>query len=158
MWCRLWVRELILGQLQDGIVDLGFETKDYLGQTDLQVAAVGWLAQHALFAATAARYGPGRVRTLDSATLLARPQEVLAGLSAHFRLNLQPADIEAILAGPAFNTHSKSGAAFSGEARAAEHQAAGEAHAEEIEKVTIWAQAVASSAAISLDLESPLVI
>ncbi len=157
MWCRLWVRELILGQLKDGIVDLGFETGDYLGQTDLQIAAVGWLAQHALFAATIERYGPARVRTLDSATLLARREEVLAGLSAHFRLNLQPADIAAILAGPAFNTHSKSRAAFSGEARAAEHRTAAEAHAEEIEKVTLWAEAVAANAGIGLDLRAPLV-
>jgi hypothetical protein len=157
MWCRLWVRELIFGQLQDGIVDLGFEPEDYLRLTDLQVAAVGWLAQHALFAATAERYGPARVRTLDSFTLLSRREEVLAGLSAHFRLNLGAADIMAILAGPAFNTHSKFGAAFNEEARAAEHRAAAEAHSEEIEKVTLWAEAVAANAGISLDLTAPLV-
>jgi hypothetical protein len=50
----------------------------------------GWLAQHALFARLVERYGPSRVRTLDSATLLERPAEVLAGLSAHFRLHSTP--------------------------------------------------------------------
>lgn len=156
MWCRLWVRELILGQLQDGIVDLGFETRDYLGQTDLQIAATGWLAQHTLFAAMVERYGPTRVRTLDSAALLARPEEALAGLSAHFRLSLKPGEIAAIVAGPAFNTHSKFGTAFSGEARAAEHREAAEAHAEEIEKVSLWAEAVAANAGVALALPAPL--
>ena len=69
---RLWVRDLLVKLLKEGLVDLGFETVDYLGQTDLQVAAVGWLAQQALFGQLAEAF-PGRVRTLDSETLLARP-------------------------------------------------------------------------------------
>ena len=69
---RLWVRDLMVKQLQEGLIDLGFEDADYLGMTDLQAAAVGWLAQHALFAALIARF-PDRVRSLDSETLLARP-------------------------------------------------------------------------------------
>lgn len=157
MWCRLWVRELILGQLQDGIVDLGFETKDYLAQTDLQIAATGWLAQHALFANLVERYGPDRVRTLDSATLLERPAEVLAALAAHFGLDFAPLDVEQILRGPAFNTHSKFGTEFSGAARDAEHRDAAEAHADEIDKVTVWAEAVAAGAGIDLRLKAPLV-
>jgi hypothetical protein len=151
MWCRLWVRELLLGQLQDGIVDLGFEPKDYLAQTDLQVAAVGWLAQHALFARLVERFGAARVRTLDSGTLLERRAEVLAALGAHFRLPLRTAEVEAILAGPAFNTHSKFGTGFTPDERAAEHRDAAAAHADEIEKVTVWARAVAANAGISLD-------
>jgi hypothetical protein len=151
MWCRLWVRELLLGLLQDGIVDLGFETKDYLAQTDLQVAAVGWLAQHALFARMVERFGPARVRTLDSATLLQRREDVLPALAAHFRLPMKAGDVAAILGGPAFNTHSKFGTDFTPDAREAEHRDAAEAHAEEIEKVTAWARAVAANAGVSLD-------
>ncbi len=157
MWCRLWVRELLVGLLQDGIVNLGFSSEDYLRQTDLQVAATGWIAQQALFASMLQRYGPSRVRSLDSATLQSRPEEVLAALSPHFRLNLEDKDVRAILAGPAFNTHSKFGTAFSAEAREAEHRDAAAAHAEEIEKVTVWAEAVANSAGIPLRLPSPLV-
>jgi hypothetical protein len=157
MWCRLWVRELLLGQLKDGIVNLGFETKDYLAQTDLQVAAVGWLAQHVLFAGMVERYGPGRVRTLDSVTLLDRSEEVLARFSDLFRLGFSEEDIAKILAGPAFNTHSKFGTGFTPEDRAAEHRDAAAVHAEEIEKVTVWAEKVAEAAGISLTLKAPLV-
>ena len=52
--CRLWARELLEGQLRDGYVDLGFSSGDYFRQTDLQVAAVGWLAQHMAFRRLAA--------------------------------------------------------------------------------------------------------
>ena len=155
MWCRLWVRELLLGQLQDGIVDLGFEPKDYLAQTDLQVAATGWLAQQALFAGLIQRY-PERVRSLDSVTLLARSDEVLARMSDHFGLGWSPAHIEAILAGPAFNTHSKFGTGFTPKDRDAEHRDAAAVHAEEIEKVTIWAEKVAETAGVPLTLKAPL--
>src|SRR5688572_22418978 len=57
MWCRLWARELLENLLHDGMVDLGFEPRDYLRQTDLQVAGVGWLAQHHLFHRMAKHYG-----------------------------------------------------------------------------------------------------
>jgi hypothetical protein len=72
MWGRLWVRELLAKQLADGMVDLGFAPEDYFRLTDLQVAAVGWIAQADLFAALASRF-PGRVRSLQSETLLAAP-------------------------------------------------------------------------------------
>lgn len=157
MWCRLWVRELLLGLLQDGVVDLGFEAKDYLAQTDLQVAATGWLAQQALFVSLIKRFGPKRVRTIDSATLLARHHEVLAALSAHFRLGLSADDIAAIGSGYAFNTHSKFQGGFTAEDRESEHRAAAEAHSEEIEKVSIWAEKVAEAAGIPLILDAPLI-
>ncbi len=156
MWCRLWVRELLLGQMQDGILPFGFSTQDYLSQTDLQVAASGWLAQHALFAQLIERYGPARVRTLDSATLLGRRQDVLTSLSDHFRLGLSAAQLAAMLGGPAFSTHSKFGTEFTSSDRAAEHRDAAAAHAEEIEKVAIWAERVAEAAGISLTLKAPL--
>ena len=59
LWCRLWTRELLEGLLLDGLVDLGFEPRDFFRQSDLQVAAVGWLAQQALFHRLAEKYGAG---------------------------------------------------------------------------------------------------
>ncbi|HKY81006.1 MAG TPA: hypothetical protein VJM09_05980, partial [Sphingobium sp.] len=35
LWCRLWARELLEGLLQEGMVDLGFEARDYFRQSDL---------------------------------------------------------------------------------------------------------------------------
>ena len=61
MWCRLWARELLEGLLQEGMVDLGFEPRDYLRQTDLQVAGVGWLAQQMQFHRIARQFGEERI-------------------------------------------------------------------------------------------------
>jgi hypothetical protein len=131
---------------------LGFTPQDYLGQTDLQVAAMGWLAQHALFARMAAQFGP-RVATLDSEVLLARPAAAMAALCSLFEV---PLDVAAVVAGPAFTQNSKEGGAFSAEARLAE-RAAEAVHADEIEKVSVWAEAVAKAAGVPLDLPRPLI-
>ena len=146
---RLWVRDLLVKQLREGLIDLGFDSADYLGLTDLQAAAVGWLAQHALFAALIARF-PDRVRSLDSETLLARPVAVMAALADLYGLPLDDAAIAGIVAGPAFATHSKSGAAFGAAARAAEYDAAMRLHGDEIAKVAVWAAAVAQHAGVAM--------
>lgn len=152
---RLWVRNLIVKLLRDGIVDLGFEPTDYLTLTDLQVAAVGWLAQHALFARLAAQFRD-RVRTLDSETLLARPAETIAALAALYGVQLTPSEVDAIVAGPAFTTHSKDSRAFDPAARNAEYGASAAAHGDEIGKVLVWADAVAKNAGVAMRLPGSL--
>jgi hypothetical protein len=156
LWGRRWVRELFIGQLRDGIVDLGLGEQHYLDLTDLQVAAAGWLAQQDVFSRLIGRFGPERVRTLDSAALLARPGEAMAGVSELFSLGLDEAAIEAVLAGPAFTSHSKSNAGFSAADRLAEQRDAAATHADEIEKVAIWAEAVAAAAGVPLRPGAPL--
>ncbi|MEO7178942.1 MAG: hypothetical protein ABIW83_08860, partial [Allosphingosinicella sp.] len=156
LWGRRWVRELFIGQLRDGIVDLGLGEQHYLDLTDLQVAAAGWLAQQDVFARLIGRFGTGRVRTLDSVTLMARPGEVLAGLSELFGLDLDGKAIERVLAGPAFTSHSKSNAGFGAADRLAEQRDAAQTHADEIEKVAVWAEAVAAAAGVSMQLGAPL--
>ncbi len=156
LWGRRWVRELFIGQLRDGIVDLGLDEQHYLDLTDLQVAAAGWLAQQDVFARLVARFGAARVRTLDSATLMERPGEVMARLSELFGLGLDGPAIDEVLAGPAFTSHSKSKAGFSAADRQAEQRDAAATHAEEIEKVAIWAEAVAGATGVSMKLGAPL--
>ncbi len=155
MWCRLWVRELIDGYLGDGFVDLGFDPPDYLRQTDLQIAAIGWLAQHRLFHALAARF-PDRIATLDSETLLGDPAGALAHAFRHLALPLAAADARQIAEGPVFARHSKFGTAFSSAARRQEQEAAAEAHGEEIAYVAAWARVVAEKAGIALALPRAL--
>ena len=121
LWCRLWVRELLEGLVTDRAVDLGFEPGDYFRQSDLQVAAVGWLAQHVLFHRLANKLGPARVRTLDSETLTAEPAAVLTAAVQHFGLGAGAAEIAAMATGPAFTRHSKHGTAFDAAQRAAEY-------------------------------------
>ena len=152
---RLWVRDLLAKQLRDGLIDLGFEGEDYLRLTDLQVAAVGWLAQEALFARLAAKYSE-RVRTLDSETLLARPEAAIAAIAMLFGMALTDTEIADVIAGPAFTGHSKTGAAYGSDERAADYQAAAAAHGDEIDKVIIWAEAVARNAGLSAKPPMPL--
>jgi hypothetical protein len=154
LWGRLWVRDLLVKQLKDGLIDLGFEPGDHLLQTDLQVAAVGWLAQQQLFARLAGQY-PGRVRTLDSETLLARPQDALAALDRLFGLGRDPARLEETVA-RVFQRHAKFGGEFGREDRLAGQRNAAEVHGEEIEKVTIWADSVAANAGVPMRLPAPL--
>lgn len=154
---RLWVRTLLLGLLDDKLVDFGFTPRDYLGQSDLQVAAIGWLAQQALFASLIDRFGPDRVRTLSSADLLSDSSLAMARLAALFGLPLDSSTLAAIVAGPAFTRHSKANIAFAADDRAAEHEAAEHVHAEEIDKVAHWAQVVAQSAGLPLRLQAALV-
>lgn len=156
LWGRRWVRELFIGQLRDGMVDLGLGEQNYLDLTDLQVAAASWLAQHDAFTRLIGKFGPARVRTLDSATLMARPGEAMAGLSDLFGLGLDRQAVERVLAGPAFTSHSKSNADFGAADRLVEQRDAALTHADEIEKVAVWAGAVAAAAGLPMQLEAPL--
>jgi hypothetical protein len=149
---RLWARELLVKQMREGLQPFGYTGEDYLGQTDLQVAAMGWLAQHVLFARMAAQFG-NRVRTLNSEALLADPVAAMARLGAFYGLQL---DAAAVAAGPAFTRHSKFGQDF-GLAQRVDEQAAGlRGHADEIENVTIWTEAVAASAGVPMLLPGGL--
>lgn len=150
MWCRLWVRELLENLLQEGMVDLGFEPRDYLRHTDLQVAGVGWLAQHNLFHRMAKHYGPGRIATLDSETLTGDPAASVAKVAAHFGLS---ARFEATYADhPAVLRNSKSGAAFERGERQMNQARARETYGDEIEKVAEWIRVVGERQGISLEL------
>lgn len=155
MWGRLWVRDLLVKQLRDGNAWAGMSVEDFLGQTDLQAGAIGWLAQHALFTRLAAKF-PGRVRTLDSEVLMADPAAALAALAALGTLFEVALDVKSIVSGPAFTRHSKFGTAFGGAARADEARVAADLYADEIDKVAIWGGAVAASAGLSLTLPAPL--
>jgi hypothetical protein len=154
LWGRLWVRDLLVKLLRDGMIDLGFETDEYFLQTDLQVAAVGWLAQQQHFTRLAERY-PGRVRTLESETLLARPGEALAAIDTLFGL-ASDSGARAQIAERVFTRHAKFGGTFNREDRIAGQRAAADVHGEEIDKVIVWAEAVAANAGVAFDLPSPL--
>ena len=155
---RLWVRELFLSFRSEGLVQgLGFDDQAFFGQTDLQIAAIGWLAQQALFAKMiAAPATATRVRSLDSETLVARPAEAVAGSAAHFGLSLGQSEVARIVE-DAFTRNAKSGKDFDGKDRAREHRDAGGAHADEIAKVAHWASVVAEGAGIPLELGRALI-
>ena len=152
---RLWVRELLHNFLRLDAVALGFAPEDHFRQTDLQVAAVCWLAQQRQFGEWAAKF-PDRLASLDSERLMADPAGVLEALGAHYGLNAAPGAMRALASSPAFTSHSKSGASYSAERRAADYAAIRAAHADEITKVGVWAKAVADSAGLPLTPPLPL--
>ncbi|MGQ0588829.1 MAG: hypothetical protein ACT4N8_04755 [Sphingosinicella sp.] len=155
MWGRLWVRELFVKLGRSGLLDYGFSSEEILRQTDLQIAAIGWLGQHRLFGQLAERH-PDRVRTLDSETLLARPDGALHALSDLYGLALDEGAAARLAESDAFTRHSKGGEKFGAAERQAEQRDAAAVHAEEIDKVAVWAEAVAESAGQSLDLPAGL--
>lgn len=156
--CRLWVRELLEAYLREGYVDLGFEPAEYFRMSDLQVAAVGWLAQHGRFQQLAAKLGGDRVKGLDADRMLADPERAIATVAAHYGLACDAAAIAGIVAGPAFARHSKSGSAFTPETRDAEYAAARAAHGEEIGMVIAWAGKVAETAGVPIEFAPALAL
>lgn len=152
---RLWVRELWMKLSADGLCGLGFGHDAPMGWTDLQVAAMGWLAQHRLFSTLAVRLDR-RVKTVDSATLLEDPPRSIRAICELFGLALDDDQIRHIAKGPAFTRNSKTGGAFGRNQREATHQLAREAHGEEIEKVVAWTRAVAEANDIPLTLPNAL--
>lgn len=152
MWCRLWCRELLEGYLTDGFVQLGFDARDYFRQSDLQVAAVGWLAQQQAFAALLA-WAPDRIASLDSAALTSDPIAAVVAAMDHLGLD---SDRAAIADHPALGRNSKSGAPFAAGERKRDLAAAEAAYGEEIAQVVGWAEAVADQAGIPLSLPKAL--
>jgi hypothetical protein len=151
---RLWVRDLLSKQLVDGTVNLGFTPKDYLLLTDLQVAAVGWLAQHVLFMRIAATM-PERCRMLNSEELVAHPSAALAAVAAFFGLPIGE-EKAAFIAAHEFGRDAKSGASFAPGERKAQQEAGEELHRDEITKVLAWAGQVANAAGTTVDAPVPL--
>lgn len=161
MWGRIWVRDVLIGTRQDGYLIQGFEPDDLLKLTDLQVAAVGWLSQHAAFAKIVETFGPERIRTLDSDSFLARSPDTIAALSELFDMDLNDSQQDAVLDGPAFNSHSKldqnkPGEVFDAKARQTEQDNVAALHGNEIDMVATWAKAVAQSQNIKMDIGANL--
>lgn len=153
LWCRLWCRELLEGYLQEGFVRLGFEPRDFFRQSDLQVAAAGWLAQQAAFAGLIGQLGP-RVAALDSRQLTRQPVAAALAAAHHFGITAAPED--EIAAHPALTRDSKTGDHFAPGQRDSDLAAAKAAYGDEIDQVVGWAEAVAKQAQVPLNLPANL--
>lgn len=156
LWCRLWARELVEGQLRDGMMRLGLDAQAIFRLSDLQVAAVGWLAQHQLFAEVAGQFGRTRVAAICAEDLLAEPAAHIDRLLGHFDLTGSAGLANELANGPAFTRHSKFGSSFTPEQRAEERRLSEAAHGEEIAMVEQWALAVAANAGVGMALPAPL--
>ncbi len=155
LWGRLWVRELAWKLRRDRLLDFGLDPEAFFRLTDLQAAAVGWLAQQKLFGEAVGRLG-ARVRTLDSETFLDRPAEALVALFRHFGLAGSRADARAVAEGPVFARDAKTGSPFGRAAREAVHGGPAAANADEIAKVEAWAEVMARTFGVASTPGAPL--
>lgn len=149
---RAWVRELMWKFMRLGQVGrFGFTEEELYRQTDLQVAAVGWLVQQALFAEASEH--DDHYRTLDSEALVAHPADSQRALGKLFQLDF---DADKAAMGPAFRTHSKDRSDFSPAQRDRERERGKSLHAREIEVVLDWTEQLAAHARVPLRLPNPL--
>jgi hypothetical protein len=153
---RLWGRELFIGLRKLDLIHLGFDDEQHFGQTDLQIAAMGWLAQQVIFERIARRFGPDRVRSIDSETLMDQPGEALQSLVSLFELPLEAGKVAEIVEGPVFGRHSKFDKAFDAKQRLADRERSEAVHADEIDKVVIWTEQVAQAIGASTKLSGAL--
>ncbi|MGB6105118.1 MAG: hypothetical protein WBF88_14850 [Pusillimonas sp.] len=152
---RHWVRELFVRLRSEGRMrTLGFTDVDFLGQTDLQIAAMAWLSQQAIFAELVART-PDRVRSLDSATFMAAPDRTVAETAGHFGLVLTEAQLVTIRK-ESLVRDSKSGRRFTAADRKKEYERMHALHGDEIDKVIAWTKEVAVNQGLTLNLAAPL--
>jgi hypothetical protein len=153
---RLWARELFIAMRRERLVEgMGFTDEQFVGQTDLQIAAITWLGQQRIFHALIEQF-PGRVRSLDSASFLKSPDRALASAADFFPLELSK-DQLAEAERRELRRNSKDGTPYSRGAREADYRSARAAYGDEIDKVGSWAEAVAKSCGIALPLGQPLI-
>lgn len=155
LFARIWARRLSLALDMVPEFDPGFSQQDRWLQTDLQVAALSWLQQHAQFARLVRTHGSQRVRTIDSNVMLADFPAAMRGLADLFALNA--ARLEIAAHSPArFEDSKRHDRPFDAQAREQEQAVAQAAYGEEIDKVVVWAEAVARHCGIPIELGAPL--
>lgn len=153
LWGRRWARRLYPVVARDTGLDFGLSVAQQFELTDLQVAALAWLMQHAQAMELVDAF-PGRVRTLDSEIFVSRRAETIAAAAAHFGLPFGGRRSREIAEGPVFATHSKEiGRAFDPE-EPLRPKAAVPVVDEEIAMVTQWAHRAAEHAGIATEFES----
>ncbi len=154
---RVFVRQLFRQFGPTIPLSTRFSVADLLTQTDIQMAAHVWLMQMAYFEAMAEKFGPARVRTLSSRTLLARKAEALQRVGAFLGLEAAKTTWAAIAAGDVFVRHAKEkGLAYDAAARDAALSEAGAHYADEIEDAERWGRALAAQARAPLGLGDTL--
>ena len=80
----------------------------------------------------------------------------VTALARFYALPDDPATVQALLDGPAFARNAKDGKTYGAADRVREHETGAALHADEIDKVVIWAEAVARTAGVALDPPAPL--
>lgn len=143
---RAWVRELMWKYINLGMARrFGFSDEELYRHSDLQVAALTWLAQYGLMQELAAAY-PDTVRAVTSDELTGRTDEVVTAMVRHFGVDV---DAGRISASDAFGRHSKSGDRFDAGSRDEERALGLQRYGREIDMVMQWAERLSAHAGIA---------
>jgi hypothetical protein len=151
---RLGGRKLFVGLRNSRFAELGFSEKQLFEQSDLQLAALAWVATQRLIMDCAKRFGPERVRSITSEQLVTEPRASVRAIADHFELAL---DIDRAIAPGTFDRHAKTGEPFDAGARARGIADAMRVHGDEIRPIADWARKVAHANGIACDLPYPLI-
>ena len=150
---RMGGRRLFVGLKNSQVTEFGF-SDDALGRcSDLQLAALAWLAMQRLIVSSFQRFGPSRSRSLDSETLFANPKRSLQAIATHFKVAL---DVEQRVEAGILDRHSKTGKPFDLAATLHARARTMETFGGEIRSVVEWAEKIAAGQAIPLSLPRPL--
>ena len=148
---RINARRLYRSLVSGSDLDFGFSAADTFEQTDLQIAALAWLTQIALFDQLSSRYGPDRLLLLDAADLLADPAGELGRVQSFFGLGFTGAQVGEIVDGPVFSRHSKNlDQDYDAKVRDRDLEALMEVHSDELGMVLKWLEAVAAHVKVPL--------
>lgn len=149
---RLGGRKLFIGLRNSRLAELGFDEEQLFQQSDLQLAALGWLAIQRIMVDAAERLGPEKVSSIASGDLLNYPRGALAMIARHLNL---PLDIDKRVERGVFTRHAKTGEPFDAGTRAAELTETLKIHGREIGPIVEWARRVAEANAIACHLPHP---
>ena len=150
---RLAGRKLFIGMRNARLAELGFSGKQLFEQSDLQLAALSWVAVQRLITNTAAQLGPDRTCSISSEQLFERPRDSLTAIARHFGIEL---GVDQRLASGIFEQHAKTGEAFDSHARDKTTADTLAVHGDEIRPIVEWAQKVAQAQGIAWDLPYPI--
>lgn len=155
---RLFTRRLFTRLMQDSPEFGNLPPRDALMLTDLQIAALCWKQQIALFAKTLESTPANQVRTLTGDLFGAQPRAALGGVCAFFDIPVSAGQLDDIVTGPVFQQHSKDGKNVDNEAIRRRNQAAEERYRDEIEAVLRWTEASPLGGHPTLPVERALAV
>jgi hypothetical protein len=146
-------RKLFEGLANSGYAQLGISDQQLSAKSDLELAALAWIAIQRLMANAADRLGVRHVRAISSQQLLEAPDRSLRAIAGHFALDL---DVEGRLSSGIFQRHAKSGERFDASARERLLQESMARYAHEILPIADWATKIAEANHVPLQLPYPL--
>jgi hypothetical protein len=136
---RKYVRRLfsnLIGPLRD---QLPWPQAEIFQMSDLEIAALVWHLQILEFRTAWRLLAPGRAASLDCATLLSRPEDVLHRVIAFYGLPLSEDHVSNVLAGNTFRRHAKiPTVVFDAQQRAEQTGQILHQHGDDIARVVEW--------------------